>query len=152
LIPRAAFFSSAIDSDEYARPQYFSEAFQALQSADLLFFDPDNGIEVRSCPQGGENSHKYIYWNEVDRAFKEFHKSLLIYQHFPRENRKEFIARRREDIKARTGMQDVYAFKTPHVAFFLVMQPRHRKLIEPRIKDFEKSPWGVAEQIVLCRD
>lgn len=40
-----------------------------LKTSELLFFDPDNGIEVMSNPKGCKNSSKYIYWDDLQSAW-----------------------------------------------------------------------------------
>ena len=152
VLSPADFFSERLVCDRDARSRYFSEAFEQLQSADVLFFDPDNGLEVKSCARGTKHSSKYLYWDEVRGAFKEFEKSLLIYQHFPREKREKFIAREGEEIQTQTGAREVYAFKTPRVVFFLAVQPKHSEFFQRRIEEVERSSWHDAKQIVVCRD
>ncbi|MFZ0820494.1 MAG: hypothetical protein WAM91_10515 [Candidatus Acidiferrales bacterium] len=91
---------------------------------DLIFFDPDNGLEVESVSYGSKNSSKYIYWREVSQVYGT-KRSVLIYQHFPRENRIEFIAKLAAALKASTRAADVYSFSTAHVVFFLASQKAH---------------------------
>jgi hypothetical protein len=85
----------------------------------LIFFDPDNGIEVKSVPKGRKRSSKYIYWDEIVQAF-DTGKSLLIYQHFPYVKRDIFIVGKSDEIKSRTGINRVYSFRTANVVFFLL--------------------------------
>jgi hypothetical protein len=49
---------------------------------DLVFFDPDNGIEVLSKPCGGRDSSKYVYWDELQETYRSG-QSVLVYQIFP---------------------------------------------------------------------
>jgi len=37
-----------------------------LENCDLIFFDPDNGLEVKSRQLGSKGSNKYLYLNEVE--------------------------------------------------------------------------------------
>jgi hypothetical protein len=134
------------------RDRYFKRAFKKLLKVDLIFFDPDNGLEVKSSPRGTKDSSKYLYWKEVRQGFEELGKSLLIYQHFPPENRQRFIVRKREEIKTHTEAQDIHAFKTPRVAFFLAVQPKHSEYFQRRIEELERSSWHAEKQIVVCRD
>ena len=59
-----------------------------VDTSELLFFDPDNGIEVVSINK--KNIHKYVTWHEIINTFTSG-KSVLIYQHFSRVNRNLFI-------------------------------------------------------------
>jgi hypothetical protein len=91
---------------------------------DLIFFDPDNGLEVKSVRCGASKSSKYIYWREVSEVYRTTH-SVLVYQHFCREERGRFVTRIAERLKEITGALELYSFSTSHVAFFLVPQEKH---------------------------
>ena len=55
---------------------------QDAQGAEVVFLDPDNGVEVRSRPYGRKDSSKYVYWREV-KALAKAGRSVLVYQHYP---------------------------------------------------------------------
>ncbi|MGQ4274953.1 hypothetical protein [Terrihabitans sp. B22-R8] len=101
----------------------------ALASADLVFFDPDNGLEI-SLRKGRKNSSKFVYLDEI-AAFYAAGQSILIYQHFPRIEREAFIARCAERLRAIAPNADVWAFRTKHVVFLLLINPRTTAAIEP---------------------
>ena len=65
------------------RRQWAARGEAALNGADLVFFDPDNGIEVRSCTPMHLNADKYVFLDEV-AAFVGRGVSAVIYQHQPR--------------------------------------------------------------------
>lgn len=92
-----------------------------FHDADLVFFDPDNGLEV-SLPKGRKNSSKYLYLDEA-AAFYEAGKSLLIYQHFPRVERKAFLTSCTERLRSVASGCAVWAFTTSHVVFLLLIHP-----------------------------
>ena len=52
LLPGARYHHRRLGDDASGRRSYFAEAWPALRDADVLFLDPDNGIEVRSVPYG----------------------------------------------------------------------------------------------------
>jgi hypothetical protein len=58
--------------------RYEHEAVSQLQDQDVIFFDPDNGIEVASTRNS--NKHKYVSYQLLKR-FWDLEKSLIIYQH-----------------------------------------------------------------------
>lgn len=94
-----------------------------LADTDLVFFDPDNGIEVASVRPGRKNSSKYVYLDEI-AAFYASGKSVLVYQHFPRVEREAFIASCVDRLRAVAGDATVWAFRTKHVVFLLLINPR----------------------------
>ena len=40
-------------------------ALLATRSADMVFFDPDNGIEAASIPAGHPRAGKYVFWDDL---------------------------------------------------------------------------------------
>jgi len=56
---------------------------------DIVFFDPDNGIEIPSKPIGRKGSSKFVAWNEIKGVWNSGC-SILIYQHFNRKERMAF--------------------------------------------------------------
>jgi len=140
LIPSASYYDEILYDHRTERLRYF-EAFWALShNSDLIFFDPDNGIEVKSKPYGQKHSSKYLYWKELEQAFSNGH-SVLVYQHFPFIKRDVFISQMSEQIRNRTGARTIYSFRTAHVVFFLLPSAPHVADFEERISRIPEI-WG----------
>ncbi|MFC1572539.1 hypothetical protein ACFL6M_02965 [Candidatus Eisenbacteria bacterium] len=128
ILSRCGYFNDFLTDDPASRRQYF-EAFTArCEGRELLFFDPDNGLEVKSAPYGKRSSSKYLYWHEVERFYRRGH-SLLIYQHYPRVKRRVYA-----DALAAASMKQISVipqamFSTPHVLFLALCQKGHEDLI-----------------------
>ena len=140
ILPSCTFLSDIVPDDGVARGLYFQRALLLAQGCDLVFFDPDNGIEVRSKPYGRRDSSKYLYWHEIEGFWNAGH-SLLIYQHFPRVQRATFIEDKARLLLDRTGASAVISFRTSHVVFFLVPQAEHTYLFRDRNEEVERV-WG----------
>lgn len=84
LIGRATFVDAILDGTAASRNSWLAELRQKRKNADLVFFDPDNGIEVPSTPKTRRDSRKYVYWDELEETWRTG-ASLLVYQHFRRE-------------------------------------------------------------------
>ena len=139
VIPNASFFSELVPDAPTSRDAWFARARAALSKVDLLFFDPDNGLEIRSKPYGSKDSKKYVYWSEV-RAAWEDGSSLLIFQHFPREKRDPYVERVAKSLTVHAPGATVVSFRTPSVLFLLASQPRHRLAAEQAI-DLARVNW-----------
>lgn len=126
LLPRASYYSKLVPDRRHDRDIWFSELLARAQDADLVFLDPDNGIEVESTPIGRRNSSKYVAWSEI-RDLWRLDCSILIYQHFPRKPHNAFALGLAHELRVRTGACFVEAFLTPHVLFLLAAQERHRQ-------------------------
>jgi len=137
ILPNAKFFSPLLDDDRESRASYIAGAKAALRGAQLLFFDPDNGLEVKSVPLGRKRSRKYLYWSELAQ-FSEADCSILIYQHFPREDRASYIRRRAAEIVEALSDVFVYSFRTAYVGFFLAVRaPSMQRFFRARVKTLE---------------
>lgn len=126
VLPNCRFYSPLIRDNVKARQRYFRELLKFAKGSQLVFFDPDNGLEIKSVPSGRKNSSKYLYWEEVKTAFARGH-SLLIYQHFPRKPRVPFIGQLVDKFRVATGVRNVLSYCSSHVVFFLVPQAAHEE-------------------------
>jgi len=126
LLPTTQYFSEYVPDSSLERNTWFGSLAEHAERIELVFLDPDNGIEIKSRPYGRKNSSKYVYWREI-KALWESGKSLLIYQHFIREKRFNFIQRMLKELQAVTPGSLVEAFSTPHVVFLMALQPSHQK-------------------------
>jgi len=124
LLPGASYYSAEVPDTRLERDTWRDGLLRAAKEADLVFLDPDNGVEVPSKPIGRKGSSKYVTWDEIECLWNAG-SSLLIYQHFPREPRDPFIQRTAEDLRSRIGADFVEAFLTSHVLFLLAAQDRH---------------------------
>jgi hypothetical protein len=129
LLPGAIFDDTIVPDAASAREALFKRLLRRFRAADLIFFDPDNGLEVKSRSWGRPGSAKYLFWREAEAAFGQGH-SLLIYQHFPRVERAGYSARLAAELRARTGAARIFRFHTSGVLFLLASQPRHADLLE----------------------
>lgn len=122
-----------------ARDTWREGLLAAAPNADLVFLDPDNGIEIPSKPVGHKNSSKYVTWREIQQLW-ESGCSLVIYQHFPRKKRHAFTASMTSELRRRTGASLVEAFRTAHVLFLLAAQDRHQPAVRRAIAH-ALPPW-----------
>ena len=132
LLPRASYYSAVVPDTRRERDAWRDGLLRAAKGVELVFLDPDNGIEVASKPVGRKGSSKYVTWDEIEGLWNEG-SSLLIYQHFRREPRYPFIQRMAEDLRSCIGADFVEAFRTSHVLFLLAAQDRHVQKFEDNI-------------------
>ncbi len=136
LLKNTAYYSDIVPQDSDSRFSWFRNLLEKAKEADLVFFDPDIGIEIKSQPYGRKSSSKYLYWQEIETLWN-MGKSLLIYQHFIREDRKKYTVRLLNDLKSHTEGSFADAFRTSNVLFLLALQPRHKHLYEKLSKDLD---------------
>lgn len=143
VLPLTFFYSQLLGDRADERQRYFGEMHELLRDVDLIFFDPDNGFEVASILTGRRNSSKYLYWREFIQTYAAGH-SVLVYQHFPRKPRAEFVRQMAERMQVETNAPSVYAFSTAGVVFLLASQPGHLAHFS-RQTNLVQETWG--EQI-----
>lgn len=137
ILPGATFFNDILPDSLEGREAYFDAAQTALGDCPVIFFDPDNGLNVKSVLKGGKNSSKYLYRDEVADFYAKGH-SVLIYQHFPRVKREVFVRQTADELASLTCAQEIVAFQTSDVVFFLVGQPGFGNTIDRQL-DWDPS-------------
>ncbi|MFC1798358.1 hypothetical protein ACFLZL_00940 [Thermodesulfobacteriota bacterium] len=150
LLPNTKYFSEILPDSKDARYEWREKLYQTAKKADFVFFDPDNGLQVKSKPFGRKGSSKYLYWGELEFLWG-MEKSVLIYQHFPRIKRDKFIQTMLERLQDQTKGSLVSAFSTPYVLFLFAWQPEHSQYHLPvidRVKNTWAGPikhWGLSD-------
>lgn len=138
LFRNTAFYSDYVPQDLGERNEWLVKLIQKANAADFVFFDPDIGIEIPSVPDGTKRSPMYLYWREIEMVWN-LGKSLLIYQHFRRENRDDFIDRMLKELKNHTPTSFVDVFKTGNVAFLLALQPEHKDCYDSLAENLDRN-------------
>jgi hypothetical protein len=145
LIPGARYFSRIVPDKMPERSAWFADSLTALAGCDLLFFDPDNGLEVPSRAKGRLGSSKYLYRDEIATAWQRSSASLLVFQHFAREERNRHIQRLVNDVAQMAEGAWAIGWRSAHVLFLLVCRPQHRSRAEEAVR-LVQSRW--TDQIV----
>jgi hypothetical protein len=136
LLPAACYFADLLEDGLTARRQYF-DRFEALSAgSELVFFDPDNGLEVKSVRAGGKNFSKFLAWDELERTYQSG-KSVLFYQHFPRIRRDVFTERLASQLLSRLALPGLFSFTSSNVLFMLLPQPRRLDYFSGRCSQLE---------------
>ena len=137
IITSAVFYRDLLTDNTLERQRYFQKFQSTAHGSDLVFFDPDNGLEVKSIPYGRKNSCKYLYWQELLCTFRNGH-SILLYQHFRREKHEEFIKNLSEEICVRIPVSEVITFRTANVLFLLIPQSCHLSYFRGRAEEVKR--------------
>jgi hypothetical protein len=128
LLGDARYFSDVVPDGAELRRHWAAKLVEASSQSELVFLDPDNGLQVPSRLYGRKHSSKYAYWHEVDQIWRNG-ASLLIYQHYRREKRSTFIPRMVDELREKTDARLVEVFRTPRVLYLLAGQPKHQRLL-----------------------
>lgn len=71
------------DERVHYRAGWLDQCFALTEKCDLVFFDPDNGLEIASVPKRHPNAGKYVYWDELTPFWRRG-QTLLVYHHLNR--------------------------------------------------------------------
>jgi len=135
------FYTEYVPIDKNARKEYFKNFFKKSKGFDIVFYDPDIGLDVKSVPYASKDSYKYLYRHELSASYF-CGNSILLFQHFGMQlgGRDLFINNMANGLKRSIGIDEIYSFKTAYVVFFLLPQPKHRCLFEEKI-EYIREKW-----------
>jgi hypothetical protein len=130
---------------ERQRAAWLRKAFAATAECDLVFFDPDNGLETPSVARHSPKAGKYVFWEEL-LPFWGRGQSLIIYHHL---NRTASVAKQTEILQAKFASKFADASLVRHFLFrrgscrhfWLVSQKSHSPHCLSAINRVSQSEW-----------
>jgi hypothetical protein len=135
-----AFYKETLKDDIDQRRDYFKKFLSLAGGRDLVFFDPDNGLEVKSTPRGRKDSSKFLYFEELSKTFSMGH-SVLVFQFFMMRKAEDVISEKTSQIFSCLDVNEIATFKTDSVIYFLVPQPKHSNELRERSQRVP-NVWG----------
>lgn len=134
VIPGAVYFNQYVPSGCEARKAFHAASMEQFTGCELVFFDPDNGLAIKSTSKNRGNGIKFVFDDELEEHYQAG-RSLLIYQHFPRVERVRFISELGSRLQQFAHDAQIWACHTSHVLFMLVANPIDNKDHGRRIMD-----------------
>ena len=129
IVPGATFFNEFVADFRTERDAFHARCMATFADRDLVFFDPDNGLEVKSVPNGRKRSSKYVLLDELADHYRAG-RSVLVYQHPDHLlARKAFVDDKATKLRAVLSDTSIWAFGTPYVVFLLAAHPDHAKQV-----------------------
>ena len=143
LLLSGFFAAEPVPLEVEERGPYFEAIAAQASESTLVFFDPDNGLEVASTPKHRRGAEKYLYLDELT-PFRAIGSSLPNCISTSPESRDTFldIERMRVRLERELGANDpTFAAHTSHVCFlFAVRDPYAAPLREALIAHCSGSP------------
>lgn len=140
LVPDAAHHRALLTDDAVARDAYFAELRGKAASHRVLFFDPDNGLDVPSVRKGQRGSSRYLYMSELG-SLRPLDCSVVVYQHFPRVKREDFVRSQLGRLNAALGDRKVFGLYSSRVAYLFGATVRD-ELALVRGASLARQRWG----------
>ena len=157
LPPDTVFFREGLSFKETPRGErdgkryrWFNAGLRRVKEAEVVFFDPDNGLEVPSRNSMSLMGPKYVYYNDLQSCW-ERGQSLVVYHHIGRTYRgrkadagDQIRSRCRELRQKLSGAEPIvlrYRRRSPRV-YFVLPCLEHAGRLKSRIDRFLDSPWS----------
>ena len=91
LLASDLFVNEEVPRETDQREVWHQKALTKLADCDIVFLDPDNGLNVKSVKPGSPKSPKYVWLREVSDYIAS-EKSVIFYNHRPRKKVEAYIA------------------------------------------------------------
>ena len=91
LLASNLFVNDAVPKEVDQRTAWHRAALASLADCDIVFLDPDNGLNVKSVKPGSQRSPKYVWLHEVS-DYVASGKSVIVYNHRPRKKAVVYLA------------------------------------------------------------
>jgi hypothetical protein len=125
------------------REKWFADSLEYLKKADIIFLDPDNGIQTDSLKKSHKKAGKYFFRDECREYFAQG-KSLILYHHRNRKPEKDYnadILRLHEAIDGSATMS-ILRFRRYSVRdYIIVAQPEHAELFGRVVRELTAPPY-----------
>ncbi len=126
------------------RHTWVQDAMAATQGCELVFVDPDNGLQVGSTGPFRARGPKYAFFDEL-LPFLQRGQSLVVYQHVDRRASAEVQARRRiAEIRERLNVNRVWAVqfcRGSRRLFCIMPAGAHEEILHERTSQLLGSSW-----------
>ncbi|MBW6482748.1 MAG: hypothetical protein K0B10_06780 [Vicingaceae bacterium] len=121
------------------RFSWHAKSLETFKDCDIIFYDPDNGLEITSCGKLHRYAVKYVFYDEIRDTYSKG-KSIIIYQHT---NMSKPI---NEQINVRLNQLDEIGIPKENISviqskvgisrFYLIIKQRKKDLIEQGLNNF----------------
>jgi hypothetical protein len=124
------------------RQSWHISAMNKLKNCEIVFLDPNNGLQVKSVPLTGQKGNKYIGLDELKDYYK-LGKSIIFYNHRERKLEEEYLDKFRKlqldpDFEGSKWLGIKFSRGTIRDYIF-VLQPHHLYSVEIQSKALLKT-------------
>lgn len=148
----AQFFGKPLSGAD--RQQWHQEALAHTTGAEIVFLDPDNGLETASMRRRGSTKEKHVTWDEA-KVYYERGQSVILYQHRPQRMKKErciqgVLAFQNVFLNA----DQVFLLEYPRYTnrfYFIFCHETHRARLEQVYLSVAQTWKGLCTPVDVCR-
>ncbi len=117
------------------RNNWFDNSLEHLEKCELVFCDPDNGIETKSVSPTGKDSVKFTYVSEINKMLSTG-KSVIVYNHRDRSPDCDYKARLKDIHNKMSGNTQLRVIRFNRYSvrdYMFFIQEYHAQEIDSRI-------------------
>jgi len=117
------------------RKEWFEKSLKVLEEADIIFLDPDNGIQPDKLRETRKMSIKYALYDEIKRYFDDG-KTVIVYNHRDRKPLDDY-KKRIEKLKEIIPESEIKVIKFKRYSvrhYVFLIQEKHKDLIRKTIE------------------
>jgi len=126
------------------RNGWVQDALSATKDCDIIFVDPDNGLEA-GTKRYQKLGPKYVFFDELEPYCKRG-QSLIIYHHTSRRGTaEEQVWERLAQIDERLNSSSTFAMlyhRGSSRAFLVVPSAKHKSILTEKAEQFMHGPWS----------
>jgi hypothetical protein len=127
---------------EAAREEWFAGSLECLSDADIIFLDPDNGIQPDSLKKSHKRAGKYFFRDECREYFARG-TSLILYHHRNRKPEKEYYDDFRKLHQAIDPSAKVFILRFRRFSvrdYIFIAQKEHEELFGRVVRELTSKP------------
>lgn len=126
------------------RNNWHHRALEKLCSSDIVFLDPDNGLQVKSTSLTSEKGNKYIGYKELEDYYN-LGLSIIFYNHRERKPEEEYLnkfRRLKEDDAFKNSAVTGLKFKRGTTRdYIFILQQQHADAVKDSLNSLMDSKW-----------
>lgn len=135
------------------RTIWHENALKMTKGKDVIFLDPDNGLETENMFLTGKATEKHVKWNEI-KSYYDRGQTVVMYQHRPKIETKEKCVNRLVDFgKSFLNAGKIFILEFPKFTnryYVFYTQPKHQNTIEEVCKWMATHWNGMCESVGVC--
>jgi len=137
---------STVEDRIVLRTEWLKGALRRTVQADVVFVDPDNGVECQSVSRTSRKGTKYVSWDEVN-AFAARNQTVVVYHHlhrlWPSSKQLELLRQQfTERMPHGFAVSDVTFTRGTRRAYFVAAAPHHQELVTHRLSAMLATQWS----------
>lgn len=142
LFENALFWNKILEAK--SRNKWHSASLKQLHKQDVIFLDPDNGLEVKSTQPYSKHGNKYTTYTEAANYYAQG-STVIIYNHRNRKPESEYLEKfyKFENMEETKSAKMFYLRASRYSVrdYLFLVQERHLSVLERAIDLFLATGW-----------